>query len=58
MLHIQKSNAAAHSTAAEGTALKSAVMCVVFRSGEKKKKVFTKQWTRPPNVIMPGRKCE
>lgn len=46
MLQVQKSNAAAHSTASEGTALMSGVMCVVSRrtSEEKKKKeVFTKQ---------------
>lgn len=37
MLHVQKSNAAAHSAAAEGKAWVSGVMCVVFRSGKKNK---------------------
>lgn len=41
MLHVQKSNAAAHSTASEGTALMSGLTCVVSRrtsEGEEKKK--------------------
>lgn len=40
MLFVQKSNAAAHSTASEGTALMSGVMCVVSRrtSEEEEKK--------------------
>ena len=41
-LHVQKSNAAAHGTASEGTALMSAVTCVLSRrtleEGKEKKK--------------------